>query len=170
MNSDLNLLAIQSLASLKKHARVLTTAESCTGGWVAKLITDLPGSSAIFERGFVTYSNAAKMEMLGVNRDTLEQFGAVSEQTVREMAQGALNHSHADTAIAISGVAGPSGGSKEKPVGTICISWAGENLETQAKTYRLEGSRNAVRAESVHIALTRLLRILESHPTQAETI
>jgi len=101
------------------HGHHLATAESCTGGWVAKLCTDLAGSSAWFERGFVTYANAAKVDMLGVPETTLVTHGAVSEETVRAMAIGALAHSSADYALAISGIAGPSGGSSEKPVGTV---------------------------------------------------
>jgi nicotinamide-nucleotide amidase len=103
----------------------LATAESCTGGGVAYQLTETAGSSAWFERGFVTYSNLAKVEMLGVKQSTLESFGAVSEQVVRAMAEGALSHSQAQVSIAITGIAGPEGGSKEKPVGSVWFGWAG---------------------------------------------
>ena len=111
--------------SKKLHQRnlLLVSAESCTGGWLAKQITDLPGSSAIFDRGFVTYSNDSKQQMLGVQKNTIEGFGAVSENVVNEMALGALENSNADIAIAISGVAGPDGGTKEKPVGMVCFGF-----------------------------------------------
>ncbi|MEJ2425336.1 MAG: nicotinamide-nucleotide amidohydrolase family protein, partial [Candidatus Thiodiazotropha sp.] len=101
----------------------LVVAESCTGGWLAKVLTDLPGSSQWFDRGYVTYSNLAKQEMLGVSAEILERWGAVSEQTVEAMVSGALGKSGADLAVAISGIAGPTGGSAEKPVGTVCFAW-----------------------------------------------
>src|SRR4029079_8512711 len=107
--------------ALDRRNLMVTTAESCTGGWVAEAITMVPGSSAWFERGFVTYTYISKREMLGVGGDTLERNGAVSEEVVREMAQGAIDRSHAQVSIAVSGVAGPSGGSPDKPVGTVCF-------------------------------------------------
>ena len=142
------------------HGHRLATAESCTGGWVAKLCTDLAGSSAWFERGFVTYSNAAKAEMLGVPETTLTTHGAVSEASVRAMAIGALAHSAADYAFAISGVAGPSGGSAEKPVGTVWLAWArseeGRHVVV-ARREQFSGDRDEVRRQAAWTALAGLL-------------
>ena len=134
----------------------LATAESCTGGWVAKVCTDLAGSSAWFERGLVTYSNAAKRELLGVPAATLDAHGAVSEQTVQAMAQGLLCHSPAHWALAISGIAGPGGGSAEKPVGTVWIAWAGPGGWCRQQCYRFDGDRDAVRRQAVAAALDAL--------------
>ena len=135
----------------------LVTAESCTGGWVAKVMTDMAGSSAIFDRGFVTYSNQAKQDMLDVSIKTLEQFGAVSEQVVIEMVEGALYHSQADVALSISGIAGPSGGTDEKPVGTVCFGWMKRGVQPLAKTVLLEGNRDAIRKQAVEFSLRELL-------------
>lgn len=134
----------------------LSCAESCTGGWAAQACTAVAGSSAWFERGFVTYSNEAKQEMLGVDAATLARFGAVSEACVRQMAEGALAHSHAQLAFAISGIAGPGGGSPEKPVGTVCFAWAMHGGETRVLRVRFDGDRRAVRAQSVFLALTQM--------------
>lgn len=139
----------------------LVTAESCTGGWIAKRITDLPGSSAWFDRGFVTYSNSAKVEMLGVSEQTLCNHGAVSAETVREMAVGALHHSHADVAVAVSGVAGPDGGTTDKPVGLVWLAWCRRDEEPQAERYQFEGDRESVRGQAVEVALRGLIRRLE---------
>jgi len=138
---------------------MLVTAESCTGGWVAQAVTAVAGSSGWFERGFVTYSNAAKHEMLGVSRKTLKKFGAVSEQSAREMARGALAHSRAGVAVAVTGVAGPSGGTAAKPVGMVCFAWA-KGRRVVAETRRFRGGREAVRRQSVIYALEGVLRIL----------
>ncbi|MFZ2269370.1 MAG: nicotinamide-nucleotide amidase [Azonexus sp.] len=135
----------------------LTAAESCTGGWLAQSVTAIAGSSGWFERGFVTYSNAAKLEMLGVPATTLERHGAVSEATARAMAQGALAHSHADWAVAITGIAGPAGGSPEKPVGTVCFAWARKGAGCVAQTRCFSGDRAMVREQSVGHALAILL-------------
>ena len=123
MDNELKQLALGVARHLESRGLILVCAESCTGGWVAKTMTDLPGSSAWFERGFVTYSNASKIEMLGVRESTLEAQGAVSEQTVREMVAGALQHSRGNIALSISGIAGPEGGSQDKPVGyrVVCL-------------------------------------------------
>jgi len=140
----------------------LVTAESCTGGWIACEATAIPGSSAWFERGFVTYSNQSKQEMLGVSTVTLEQHGAVSELTVREMAQGALAHSQADVSVAVSGVAGPTGGSVDKPLGTVWLAWAyGETI--QASKYCFKGDREQVREQAVYAAFKGLLELVNSH-------
>ena len=135
---------------------VLTTAESCTGGGIASAITDIAGSSQWFDRAFITYSNEAKMEMLGVKQQTLEQFGAVSEATVIEMAQGALTHSNASIAISVSGIAGPSGGSDDKPVGTVCFAWQSAFGWNKVETHYLSGDRTQVRHQAVQLALVTL--------------
>jgi nicotinamide-nucleotide amidase len=145
---------------LLQQQRMLVSAESCTGGWVAKCLTDIAGSSAWFERGFVTYSNRAKQEMLGVAAATLDSHGAVSEATVWEMVCGALGHSAADVAVAISGIAGPSGGSREKPVGTVCFAWLVAGGEPRVETRRFDGDREAVRRQSVVRALKGLVDVL----------
>ena len=150
-------LASQLGAQLQSRGEWLTLAESCTGGGVASAVTAIAGSSAWFDRGFVTYSNAAKVEMLGVPETTLERHGAVSEATARAMAQGALRHSRADWAIAITGIAGPSGGTPEKPVGTVCFAWAQKEGGCEAQTAHFTGDRAAVRAQSVSHALRGIL-------------
>lgn len=139
----------------------LTLAESCTGGGLACAVTEIAGSSAWFERGFVTYSNAAKSELLGVPEITIERHGAVSEATARAMAEGALAHSPAHWAVAITGIAGPAGGSADKPVGTVCFAWAGRDLGYQAQTRCFSGDRSAVRAQSVAYALRGLIHLLQ---------
>ena len=139
----------------------LTLAESCTGGGLACAVTEIAGSSAWFERGFVTYSNAAKSELLGVPEITIERHGAVSEATARAMAEGALAHSSAHWAVAITGIAGPAGGSADKPVGTVCFAWAGRDLGCQAQTRCFSGDRSAVRAQSVAYALRGLIHLLQ---------
>lgn len=146
-------------AALKARSLMLVTAESCTGGWVAMQATAIPGSSDWFERGYVTYSNAAKRESLGVSEQTLGHHGAVSEETAREMALGALKHSRAQVALAITGVAGPSGGSRDKPVGTVCFAWA-HGSTISSETRRFEGNRESVRRQSVVRALQGVLELL----------
>lgn len=137
----------------------LVTAESCTGGWIAKVLTDLPGSSAWFERGFVTYSNAAKQELLGVAAPTLAEHGAVSEPVARAMAAGALAHSRAQVAVAVTGIAGPSGGSDHKPVGMVCFAWTWPG-GAASTTQCFAGDREQVRQQAVAVALQRLLVVL----------
>jgi nicotinamide-nucleotide amidase len=154
MTEGLADLAGRLAAALQRRGESLATAESCTGGWVAKICTDVAGSSAWFERGFVTYSNASKQELLGVAADTLERYGAVSEQTVQEMATGVLKNSHAEWALAISGLAGPGGGSREKPVGTVWFAWAGPRGWSMSRRYRFDGDRDAVRRQSVATTLS----------------
>ena len=161
---ELETLSEQVGSCLLARRLMLATAESCTGGWVAQAITAEAGSSQWFERGFVTYSNTAKMEMLGVRSDTLERHGAVSEPTVREMAEGALGHSHAQLAVAVSGIAGPGGGSLEKPVGTVCLAWARTGCVTQTQCVRLLGNRDAVRRQAVAAALQGVLDYLHDKP------
>ena len=155
----------QSIAErLMARGEMLATAESCTGGWAAQALTALAGSSNWFERGFVTYSNAAKEEMLGVRPGTLARHGAVSEETAREMALGALSHSRAAIALAITGIAGPSGGSPDKPVGTVCFAWAVKGGAARSETRHLAGEREAVRRQSVERALAGVLELLDSAP------
>jgi nicotinamide-nucleotide amidase len=142
----------------KKNAKI-TTAESCTGGAISEAITSVSGSSQWFEFGFVTYANSAKRQLLGVSEETLEQYGAVSEQVVKQMAQGAIKQSEADYAIAVSGVAGPDGGTEEKPVGTVWVCW---QTPSQIWTHKLvlSGDRQAVRTEAVKKSLQQLLQHL----------
>ena len=157
---DAELLAlVQRLAhDLQMEGWSVATAESCTGGWVAQVLTDLPGSASWFERGFVTYSNMAKHEMLGVATDILVQHGAVSEPTACAMVAGALAHSHADLALAVTGVAGPDGGTSEKPVGTVCFAWGGRRHSMRSVTLHFQGDRTAVRRQAVLAALQGLLQ------------
>jgi len=147
-------------AELKARGLMIATAESCTGGWVAEAITAVPGSSAWFERGFVTYTYISKREMLGVASDTLGRHGAVSEPTVQEMVAGALERSHAQVALAVSGTAGPSGGTPEKPVGTVCFAWGMTGVAPRSETRHYAGSREDVRRQSVIHALNGALALL----------
>lgn len=138
----------------------LATAESCTGGWVAKVVTEVPGSSGWFDCAFVAYSYDAKEAMLGVPRQTLEQFGAVSRETVIEMVRGALSRSRADMAVAITGIAGPSGGTREKPVGTVWIAWGFGHHRPVAQSFHFDGDRDAIRRATVAEAFAGLERLL----------
>lgn len=151
-------LASEVGTALKRRNWMLALAESCTGGGVAEAITAIPGSSGWFDRGFITYSNASKNEMLGVSLQTLETHGAVSEPTAMEMAQGAVSRSHAQLAVAISGIAGPDGGTPEKPVGTVCFSWATGN-DASSATAHFDGNRENVRRQAVEYALRGVLRL-----------
>jgi nicotinamide-nucleotide amidase len=153
-------LAAQVGAVLKSHGMMLTTAESCTGGGVAQAITEVAGCSAWFERGFVTYSNLAKQQMLGVSEATLKQYGAVSEAVVREMVAGALSNSTSNIALSVSGIAGPDGGTAEKPIGTVWFAWGIKHGETIAQRHLLKGNRSEVRSQAVRIALQGVLGIL----------
>jgi nicotinamide-nucleotide amidase len=161
MESGLKLLARRVGETLAQRKLMLATAESCTGGWVAQVVTAVPGSSQWFDRGFVTYSNASKQEMLGVSAETLERFGAVSVETAKEMAEGALNRSHAQITLAISGVAGPGGGTAQKPVGTVCFAWAAAGRTVVTHTAHFIGDRTAVRWQAVTQALQGILDLLE---------
>lgn len=160
-------LAAQVGQLLKAHGMMLTTAESCTGGGVAQAITEVAGSSAWFERGFVTYSNLSKQQMLGVREATIWQHGAVSELTVREMVEGALHHSNAQIALAVSGIAGPGGGTADKPVGTVWFAWGIKQDETRAQRFVLGGNRVEVRAQAVHIALQGIADLLNNRTETA---
>lgn len=151
-------MVTQLATALSQRGWWLACAESCTGGGIAAALTDLAGSSAWFDRGFVTYSNRAKHEMLGVSRITLERFGAVSRETVIEMATGALAHSGAQVSVAVSGVAGPGGGSADKPVGTVWLAWA--TPEHVSAVHRVfPGDRAAVRSATVDAALRGLVEL-----------
>jgi nicotinamide-nucleotide amidase len=162
---DLNTLAIELGAHLKAHHTTLGLAESCTGGMVAQAITSVAGSSAWFDRGFVTYSNAAKIEMLGVLPETLAKYGAVSEQIALEMAQGALTHSNADITGSITGIAGPDGGSDEKPVGTVCFAWASKTGVLRATTQHFLGNRQQIRQQASVTMLTGLMQCVALQPS-----
>ena len=139
----------------------LATAESCTGGWLAKIITDLPGSSSWFNGSMVTYSNEAKQQILGVQKRTLDEFGAVSGETVQEMSNGVLTHMEADIALSISGIAGPGGGSADKPVGLVWFSWGRKGESVLTESFKFEGDREAVRRQAVEKALMLLSDLLE---------
>ncbi len=153
MDDVLIVVARQLGHDLRMAGHSLVTAESCTGGWVAQVVTSIPGSSRWFDRGFVTYSNLSKRELLGVKTETLARFGAVSEQTARAMAEGALAHSHADYALAVTGIAGPEGGTPEKPVGTVCFAWAQRQRASRSVTRLFSGDRQEIRRQSVAAAL-----------------
>ncbi|BBJ22866.1 CinA family protein [Candidatus Nitrotoga sp. AM1P] len=160
VSRDIENMAIQIGSALKSHGLVLATAESCTGGAVASAITDIAGSSEWFERGFVTYSNEAKREMLGVAQDTLTRYGAVSEAVVREMVAGALYYSHAQVALAVSGIAGPAGGTSDKPVGTVWFAWGIKEGQCFVCLHHLSGNRAEIRTQSVGIAFQGVLELL----------
>ena len=158
MVEDVSVRALaQSLVdALSDAGKTVATAESCTGGWIAKAITDIPGSSSAFAYGIVSYSNGAKESLLGVQHPTLAENGAVSEAVVVAMVEGAIQLSGADFAVSVSGVAGPDGGSDEKPVGTVWFAWAqrsGNTIETSNAQRHFEGDRNEVRVQSVAYAL-----------------
>lgn len=157
-------LAVRVGEALARRGLMLVAAESCTGGWVGQCVTMVSGSSAWFERGFVTYTNVAKMEMLGVQQSTLDAHGAVSEQTVREMVAGALARSHGQVAIAVSGVAGPTGGTVAKPVGTVCIGWGIRGGPTRSAMLHFDGDRDAVRRASVVAGLQGVLDLIAALP------
>jgi nicotinamide-nucleotide amidase len=158
---DLATLSIELGEVLKERNLTLALAESCTGGLVAQMVTSVAGSSAWFDRGFVTYSNAAKIEMLGVRAETLEKFGAVSEQIATVMAHGALKNSHAQIAGSITGIAGPDGGTKEKPVGTVCFAWVGDKLTLSTTTKRFFGNRQEVRQQAAIAMISGLIERLK---------
>ncbi len=148
MDEALSKLAAELGAALKAQGYTLALAESCTGGMVAQVVTSIAGSSAWFDRSFVTYSNQAKIEMLGVSCTTLELCGAVSEQTAIEMALGTLKYSHAQLSGSITGIAGPDGGTNEKPVGTVCFAWSETNKPTLAITKYFKGNREQIRQQA----------------------
>ena len=153
-------------AELRAQHFVLATAESCTAGGIAYAVTLVPGSSQWYDRGFITYSNEAKMQVLGVSAAYLRDFGAVSEPVARAMAIGALSHSAAQVAVAVTGIAGPDGGTPDKPVGTVCFAWAIRRDATTAPwvktgTHRFDGDRAAVRTKTIILALQTLVGLLK---------
>jgi nicotinamide-nucleotide amidase len=160
MDARLEALSQSVGKALGERGLVLTTAESCTGGWVAEVVTDTAGSSGWFDRGFITYSNQAKADMLGVRTDTLDNFGAVSEEVAQEMAAGAIAHSIADWAISITGIAGPGGGSSAKPVGTVCFGWCRRGGTPGSETMLFSGTRRTIRQQAVVHVLEGLLQRL----------
>lgn len=152
-------LATQVGSALCARKQILAVAESCTGGWIGKSVTDIAGSSGWFDRGFVTYSNVAKTELLGVREATLARHGAVSAEVVTEMVVGALERSRADIALAVSGVAGPDGGTADKPVGTVYLAWAPRGGSTRVVRQHFDGDREAVRLATVAAALQGVLDV-----------
>lgn len=152
----LTTLAARLGATLKTRGYMLTIAESCTGGMVSQAITSVAGSSTWFDRGFITYSNAAKAEMLGVSNHTLEKFGAVCEQTAKEMAIGALKNSQAQVSASITGIAGPDGGTPEKPVGTVCFAWLIINHPPVTATKQFHGTRDEIRRQAAMFIMAEL--------------
>ena len=159
-HESIKILAEALVGELTSSSKVVSTAESCTGGWIAKAITDIPGSSAVFGYGIVSYSNGAKESILGVQNQTLEDHGSVSEQVVKEMAEGSLHLSGADIGVAVSGIAGPDGGSEEKPVGTVWFAWAVRDdgkVMIQTGCQHFSGDRDLVRELTVVHALQGVL-------------
>ena len=157
---ELRELADQLGKCLTAKSMKLASAESCTGGWLAKIVTDLPGSSGWFSCSVVSYSNEAKHSLLGVSEDTLDTFGAVSAETVREMTEGLFSHTGADVAVSISGIAGPGGGSEDKPVGLVWLSWGKRGEPISAEAFNFEGGREQVRLTAVKQSLKCLLNLL----------
>jgi len=152
-DAELDALSQATGARLLAARQMLVTAESCTGGWIAKAVTDVAGSSAWFDCGMAVYSYEAKQAMLGVNPHTLEVHGAVSRETVIEMVSGALVHSGAGIAVAVTGIAGPGGGTEDKPVGTVWVAWKRRGGYPRAEVFHFEGDRDAVRRQTVAAAL-----------------
>ena len=160
MDAELYALSGKVGDALKARKLMVAAAESCTGGWIGQVITMVPGSSNWFDRSFVTYTNEAKQDMLGVSAETLNAFGAVSEQTVREMVAGALTRSRAQVAVAVSGIAGPGGGSRQKPVGTVVLAWGEKGAGIKAQSIHFQGDRDTVRRQTVIAALEGLLALV----------
>ncbi|SDY04860.1 CinA family protein [Nitrosomonas sp. Nm58] len=150
--------------ALAERGLILASAESCTGGWIGQVVTAVAGSSAWYDRGFITYSNHAKQQMLGVQAATLTQYGAVSEQTAQEMATGAIKMSDAQVAVAVTGIAGPAGGSQEKPVGMVCFAWASKQELAGSETHFFSGDREAIRRQAVGTALLGIIHLLDVMP------
>ena len=162
----MNLKELESISSelgilLNDKSYFFTTAESCTGGWVGQSLTSVPGSSSWYGCGFITYSNIAKNKILEVSKETLNNYGAVSEEVVREMVVGALEKSKANLGVAISGIAGPGGGSPQRPVGTVCLAWKLNDLPTISVSEVFEGTREEVRFQSVSKALKEAINLLK---------
>ncbi len=158
---ELESLSTELGTLLNRKNYFFTTAESCTGGWVGQSLTSVPGSSSWYGCGFITYSNTAKHKILDVSKDTLISHGAVSQEVVEEMVNGALKKSKANLGVAISGIAGPGGGTTERPVGTVCLAWKLNDLPTSSVTEVFEGSREEVRFKSVSKALKEAINLLK---------
>lgn len=161
MSDTLSCLVERLAEGLFAGKLMVVVAESCTGGGIARAMTSLPGSSAWFERGLVTYSNDAKRELLDVSPGTLDKYGAVSVQTAIEMAEGALANSHAQLSVAVTGIAGPEGGSEQKPVGTVCFAWSRGKDDTTTTSTVFAGDREAIRDQAVLMAIQGLLDLIE---------
>lgn len=159
-DDELHGLAAELGDRLRARGWQLATAESCTGGWIGEVLTAIPGSSAFYERGFIVYANAAKIELLGVPPDILATHGAVSEETAHAMAHGALVRSPVHAALAVSGIAGPGGGTREKPVGMVCYGWALHDGTRMTSTCRLDGNREEIRSRAVAAALRGMIELL----------
>ena len=157
---DITVMAQKMGRVARRRGIMIATAESCTGGGIAAAITRVPGSAKWFDRGFVTYHNLAKHQMLGVREATLHRYGAVSEAVARQMAAGALRRSQADVSVSVTGIAGPGGGSKEKPVGTVWFAWAAKGAEVQSRMFRFKGDRYEVRRQTVAMALQGIIDLL----------
>lgn len=157
MQDELVLIAARLGQVLVERGQILALAESCTGGWIAQTITEVSGSSKWFDRGFVTYSNASKKQMLDVSEETLKIFGAVSSETAKEMAEGVLLHSDAQVALAVTGIAGPEGGTDGKPVGLVFLAWQTEGRDCQCIEQHFRGNRHEIRYQTVRKALSCLL-------------
>lgn len=162
MNERIEKLARRLGERLLERKLKIATVESCTGGFISEAITRIPGSSSWFDRGFITYTNAAKQELVGVSGATLSANGAVSGEVAREMASGGVRFSRADLAISVTGIAGPDGGSKEKPVGTVWIAWADRDGNVIDQNFQFEGDRQAVREASVESALSGAIELVEA--------
>lgn len=163
MSTEIDRLAADVAGILLDRELKLATVESCTGGWISQTVTDIAGSSAWFERGFVTYSNEAKQELVGVQADTLKMHGAVSGEVAVEMALGGVQYSRADVAVSVTGIAGPDGGTEKKPVGTVWIAWANRDGRSEAICHSFQGNRRAIREASVEHALLGLTKFLNPH-------
>ena len=157
---DIELLINQLTVQLTKRRLTICTVESCTGGLIAKSFTDLPGSSEWFDCAFVTYTNKAKQSMVGVLSETLKVSGAVSQPVVSEMAEGGIKASESNVSIAVSGIAGPDGGTKEKPLGMVWIAWAGKNYETECQCYYFKGSRESIRIQAMEAAISGAIKFI----------
>jgi nicotinamide-nucleotide amidase len=159
-------LARQAGSLLSEQGLMLATAESCTGGWLGQTITSIAGSSAWYERGFITYSILSKHEMLGVSEATLDEYGAVSEQVASEMTAGAIGRSHAQVAVSITGIAGPDGATAKKPVGMVCFAWMMKDGLARTETRYFSGNREEIRRQSVAGALQGVIDLLNSIPPE----
>jgi nicotinamide-nucleotide amidase len=157
-------LAIKVGSALTQQGLMLASAESCTGGWLGQTITSIAGSSAWYERGFITYTDISKREMLGVNSTTLEQYGAVSEEIAYEMAEGAIARSHVQVVVSVTGIAGPGGGTAKKPVGMICFAWIMKDGLARTETRYFGGSREEIRQQAVAEALQGVIDLLHGIP------